>query len=218
MKPVRNPPPNTDGPVRLYSSLGLYSSVRNSALTRSARKFSALRAGSDSLVEWGFFNCYQRLPSRPPDYRLDYKLDHHSPPHSLSQHPPAQEQQEVYSEWWTARMNPARRFRFQNQKKWKWKLQGRMESSQDLNTEEKETPTEQKNCRRTEQEKRRKIRRSRQDTNCSELAWRILSRYYGAELCYTPMIHPGLYSDDRQIKYRVEQLDLDSHEEGIQKD
>ncbi|WAQ91990.1 hypothetical protein PtA15_15A383 [Puccinia triticina] len=48
----------------------------------------------------------------------------------------------------------------------------------------------------------------------SELAWRILSRYYGAELCYTPMIHAGLYSDGRQTKYRAEQLDLGSAEEG----
>ncbi|KAA1073865.1 hypothetical protein PGTUg99_012628 [Puccinia graminis f. sp. tritici] len=31
MKPVQNPPPNTDGPVGLYSSLGLYISVQNSA-------------------------------------------------------------------------------------------------------------------------------------------------------------------------------------------
>ncbi|CAG8646521.1 14098_t:CDS:2 [Racocetra fulgida] len=38
----------------------------------------------------------------------------------------------------------------------------------------------------------------------SEYAWRILSRRYGAQVCYTPMIHARMFCDEKNQQYRTD--------------
>jgi tRNA-dihydrouridine synthase 1 len=42
----------------------------------------------------------------------------------------------------------------------------------------------------------------------------MLSRLHGSSIAYTPMIHSALFSTENNFRYRTEQFDLASGEEG----
>ncbi|KAF8152971.1 Dus-domain-containing protein [Crassisporium funariophilum] len=48
----------------------------------------------------------------------------------------------------------------------------------------------------------------------SELAWRRLSRRYGAQLIYTPMINAKIFIDENNLTYRRQNFDMVTGEEG----
>lgn len=50
----------------------------------------------------------------------------------------------------------------------------------------------------------------------SEQAWRVLSRRYGGQLCYTPMFHARMFSDPvNGHKYRAEQWSTDAQDRPL---
>lgn len=52
--------------------------------------------------------------------------------------------------------------------------------------------------------------------DASEQAWRILSRRYGAQTCYTPMFHAKLFSDEKNgHKYRADQWSTDKEDRPV---
>ena len=46
-------------------------------------------------------------------------------------------------------------------------------------------------------------------------AWRILSRRYGAELVYTPMLNAKIYCDPTQGRYRRDNFDIGRAGKGV---
>ncbi|KAH7927902.1 Dus-domain-containing protein [Leucogyrophana mollusca] len=48
----------------------------------------------------------------------------------------------------------------------------------------------------------------------SELAWRILSRRYGAQLVYTPMINAKMFASSSNTRYRDQSFNIPNGEEG----